>query len=97
MRAKPRDQLMNKRLVTKWLVVVGEGVSQGLEAVIVSRGRHVTLLEAVELGLELNCAGFLVVAEEIADRLTHRVGPRFVLHDHIHEVVGERGVDPRGW
>jgi hypothetical protein len=42
----------------------------------------------------LDSAASLVDVEEISDMLPDGLGRRIVLHDHIHEVVGEGGMNP---
>jgi hypothetical protein len=42
----------------------------------------------------LNGATTFVGVEEITDLLPDGVRRRVVLHDHVHEVIGERGINP---
>jgi hypothetical protein len=84
---------VNEGRAAKGLITISQGISKGLEAMAVSYGREIALLEAMELDLELNNTALFVVVEEVAD-LLRRVCRRLVLHDHIHHVISKGGMDP---
>jgi hypothetical protein len=89
-----RNELMNKRALTNRLVTVGESIREGLQVMAISRGGHITLLEAVKFGLELNNPVVLVGVEEVVDLLPDRVRRRIFFHGHVHEVISECGMKP---
>jgi hypothetical protein len=62
--------------------------------VTILRSGEIALLETVEFGFQLNGATGLVGVEEVANLFLDGISRRVVLHDHVHEVISKRGVNP---
>jgi len=75
---------------------VVESVGQLLETATVFRDRHLPLIETVEVLLQENGALEAVVEELAVDRLLGGLRRGAGLIDRIHQVLGQRSVEPRG-
>jgi hypothetical protein len=75
----------------------GEAIGHDLHAGAVVKNVEITLVEAAELGNEVDGASVLVVAEEVVDAAPDGVGGVGVLGDHGEKLGVDAVVKPRDY
>jgi hypothetical protein len=93
-RVEAADDVVDEIFVVHRSTKTGKAIGHDLHAGAVVEDDEVALVEVAELSAEVDGAGVLVVAEEVADTTPDGVGGVGVLRDHGEELGGDTVVEP---
>lgn len=91
---EPTNHLVHKCPILYRLITIRQCIGKGFETMAVSCSRELALCEVMKFLFKMNYTTCLVAEKEVADLFLDAVRGDVVVHHHVEEVVGERGMEP---